>query len=131
MIIVVDASVTARAALAGGWPAPFRRHSLAAPSLLWSEATAAIRQQAWRGEISGPIAMRSVDWLASAPVTAHDSSGLIVAAHELARTLGWAKSYDAEYVVLAQRLGASLFTVDARLARAVTRFVTIVEPLSL
>ncbi len=50
---------------------------------------------------------------------------------ELARDLGWAKTYDAEYVALARLLKAPLVTIDGRLARAVGNLVQIIAPADL
>jgi predicted nucleic acid-binding protein len=41
---------------------------------------------------------------------------------------GWAKCYDAEFIGLADALGAPLYTRDARLARGAARFVLIIGP---
>jgi predicted nucleic acid-binding protein len=49
----------------------------------------------------------------------------------LADELGWAKTYDAEYVALADILGLPLLTVDGRLARGVGHLVTVVGPVDL
>ena len=48
----------------------------------------------------------------------------------LARSLGWAKTYDAEYVVLARRLECALLTTHSRLARGASRIVQIIAPTS-
>ena len=128
MTIVIDASVAPRAAIAGAWPAPLASAHLVAPSLLWSEAASAIRQQEWRGGVSHSIAEHAIHWLAAAAIEAHDSRELIVEAHALARQLGWAKPYDAEYVVLARRHRWPLLTLDARLARTASGLVTVLAP---
>ena len=52
-------------------------------------------------------------------------------AWEVADALGWAKTYDAEYVALAQHLDCPLLTIDARLARGAGRVVSIVGPADL
>jgi predicted nucleic acid-binding protein len=52
-------------------------------------------------------------------------------AWRLADVLGWAKTYDAEYVAMARLLGCRLVTLDARLRRGADRlgFVVSVEEL--
>jgi len=47
---------------------------------------------------------------------------------ELARSLGWAKTYDAEYIAVAQALACPLLTIDARLARGAGHVVEILGP---
>jgi len=49
----------------------------------------------------------------------------------VADELGWAKTYDAEYVALARALGCRLVTVDARLKRGAGRLIEIVGPADL
>lgn len=49
-------------------------------------------------------------------------------AWRLAEQLGWARTYDAEYVALARRMGCPLLTVDARLARGAGRVIDILDP---
>jgi predicted nucleic acid-binding protein len=129
--LVVDASVVIRAALVDGGFTSLSGRGLHAPTLLWSEVASGLTQLAWRADISPDEASAALDRLIAAPLHAHPSADLVHAAVNIARTLGWAKTYDAEYVALAQSLDAPLLTIDARLRRAVARSVAVIEPADL
>ena len=111
--------------------AAFRRFALHAPTLLWSEVGSALSQMRLRSDIDEDNVQGALDRLAAAPIEAHESSGLIREAVALARQLGWAKSYDAEYIVLARSLGAPITTIDAKLARGIATTVELIDPTTL
>jgi predicted nucleic acid-binding protein len=123
--LVVDASVVIRAALVDGGFMSLSGRGLHAPTLLWSEVASGLTQLAWRADISPDEASAALDRLIAAPLHAYPSADLVHAAVNIARTLGWAKTYDAEYVALAQVLALPLLTFDARLARRVGHLVTL------
>jgi predicted nucleic acid-binding protein len=128
VILVVDATVVVHAALAGTWTAAFQAATLSAPTLVASEVAAATRQLEYRNEISADQARSAIDWFVRATVDLHPSRDLMRDALELARKLGWAKTYDAEYVVLARRLGCTLVTADARLRATAASVIRVVGP---
>ena len=125
---VIDANVVVRACLELEGFAPLSGLALAAPHLVISESLNALREGMWRGEISPELARQARLRLREIPVDLHPSAELIDRAWEIAQTLGWAKTYDAEYVALAQLLGCALITLDARLVRGAGHLVRIVGP---
>ena len=69
--------------------------------------------------------------LDAAPIDARAPGRLGSDAWQLADELGWAKTYDAEYVALARILGCRLLTLDARLRRGADRLGFVVSPTEL
>jgi predicted nucleic acid-binding protein len=126
--LVVDASVAAKAALVVDGFTVFGDRRLVAPSLLWSEATSALRQLEHRSEITVDEAGLALDRLHAASIDEVSSHELAADALALSRQLGWAKTYDAEYLALARRLGTVLVTLDARLLRGAAGIAQIVAP---
>lgn len=125
--LVLDASVAVKASLVADGFRVFHTE-LIAPSLLWSEAASGLRQLEWRRDISSQEAEQAMGRFLAAPIQQIPSAELVGEARALARELGWAKTYDAEYVVLARRLNKALITVDARLRRSVAHLVEIKGP---
>jgi predicted nucleic acid-binding protein len=129
--LVVDASVIVQVSLAGGELGPLAGHDLVAPTLLASEVTSTLYEMTHRGEIPHDHARVAVVGLASLPIRYERPEGLSERAWDLARSLGWAKSYDAEYIALALDLDAPLFTIDARMRRRVGHLVPMPIPAAL
>ena len=111
--------------------ARLRRHEVVAPPLLWSEATASIRQRVYRSELTPALAQRMLQGLAEGRIRRVVRDDLYAEAYAIADRLGWAKTYDAEYVALARLLGCPLLTADARLARGAAAEVEIQPPAGL
>jgi predicted nucleic acid-binding protein len=117
VLLVVDASVIIQVSIAGGSLGPLADHELIAPALLASEVTSILCELTHRGEVPHDQARIALGRLSGLPIRYERPDDLATRAWDLARSLGWAKSYDAEYVALALIHGASLFTIDERMRR--------------
>jgi predicted nucleic acid-binding protein len=131
MVLAVDSSVIVSVCLAGGRLGPLDGHELRAPSLLASEVTAAIREMSFRHEIPVEHAREVITYLRDVVIAYAPAGSLADDALRIAAELGWAKTYDAEYVALAQSAKAPLVTLDDRLARGVGRLISVLKPTDL
>jgi predicted nucleic acid-binding protein len=130
-VLVVDAAVVVTVCLSDvGWKSLGRQH-LAAPHLMWSEASSVMHELRWRKEISGELAAIALDRLAAADVSPRRPKGLIEEAWRIADRLGWAKTYDAEYLALARLLRCRLLTTDAKLKASGSDFAEVIGPADL
>jgi predicted nucleic acid-binding protein len=125
MRLVVDANVIIQLGLAGGSLGPLTGHELVAPPLLASEFTSSLSELAYRGDVPIEAAQRVMTTLATVPIRYERPAGLYERAWDLARQLGWAKTYEAEYVALAELTATPLVTLDARLRRGAGHLVEI------
>jgi predicted nucleic acid-binding protein len=126
--LVVDASVVVRACLEADGFEPFASFDLVGPALVRSEALSALHELAWRHEISRELALAAKARLQAAPVLVDTNDDREDRVWALADAMGWAKTYDAEYVELARSLGCSLVTLDARLIRGARSVVAVIGP---
>jgi predicted nucleic acid-binding protein len=126
--LVVDASAYLPMILLGKVPDPLRPFELVGPPLLWSETVSSLREGVWRRAIDPQLADAALQRVGSLGVVRKAPSRLLAEAYRLAGSLGWAKTYDAEYVALASLLGAQILTRDARLRRGAGRLVTFFDP---
>lgn len=127
-ILVVDANVIVQASIDAAGLGPLERHELIAPPLMPSEALSALAEMHYRGEISSELAEAARPRVRSLPYEVHDPDELFDEAWGVARQLGWAKTYDAEYVALARLLGCPLVTLDGRMMRGAKRLATVISP---
>jgi indolepyruvate ferredoxin oxidoreductase alpha subunit len=130
-VIVIDASTAVSAALAPRELDVLTRHEVVAPALLWSEATSALCRLVSRDLLSAEDAYSALTRLLEARIERRSSRQLYEEAYAVARELGWAKAYDAEYVALARLLGCPLVTLDGRLRRGASKLAEIVGPTEL
>jgi predicted nucleic acid-binding protein len=85
-----------------------------------------MRELAWSGQISDELALDLLAQLDRAPIALAQAGSLDSAAYRLAARLGWKRTYDAEYLALAEARGCGLVTTDARLARVAEQTVGLV-----
>jgi len=101
----------------------FSRHqSLHAPELLDLEVAQVLRRLVREGALSAARAEVAIEDLLDLRITRYPHFVLLPRIWQLRHNLS---AYDAAYVVLAERLGATLLTRDARLASAAGHAATI------
>lgn len=88
---------------------------LAAPSLLDLEIAQRLRFDVQDGRLSGGDGERLLLRLGQLPIERHDHVLLLPRIWQLRENVS---AYDAAYVALAERMGATLLTADGRLSRA-------------
>ena len=94
-------------------------HKLFAPTLLRSQTLSVLHEAAHRGEIEPEIALDRLARIWAMPIRLLGDAVLRRRAFDLAEQLGWAETYDAEYVALTQLQADAFVTLDAELARRV------------
>jgi predicted nucleic acid-binding protein len=130
-VLVLDASLIVAWCLGAGELEDLAPGDRCAPALMWSEGRSVLHEQAWRGELSTPEADRARRRLAAAAVKLRTHRALGDETWRIAEDLGWAKTYDAEYLALASLLHCRLVTLDARLRRGADRLGFVVGPTEL
>ena len=98
-------------------------HELLAPTLLRSQTLSALHEAAHRGEISAEVALDRLARIQALSIRLLGDAVLRRRAWDLAEQLGWAETYDAEYVALTQLQADALVTLDEELGRRVEGIV--------
>jgi predicted nucleic acid-binding protein len=98
-------------------------HQLVAPTLVRSQALAALYEAARRGEISAVEGVERVTRINSLKVRFLGDKVLQRQAWKVADELGWETTYDAEYVALTNLQADAFVTSDRHLAQAVSGLV--------
>ena len=127
-MLVVDATVALSAcAIEHGFD-ELGGEELVAPPLMWSEARSVLHELVWRGEVDPEDADVTRSRLEHAPISRRAPARLGDEAWRVATELGWAKTYDAEYVALGLLLDVRVVTLDGRLRRGADRFGIVFAP---
>jgi predicted nucleic acid-binding protein len=98
-------------------------HELLAPTLLRSQTLSALHEAVLAGEIPAHVALDRLDRIRAMPIRLLGDAVLRRRAWDVADRLGWAETYDAEYVALTQLQADALVTLDTELARRVEGIV--------
>ena len=107
-------------------------NQILAPTLLRSQMLSLLFQAVHRGDMTEQDAERALTYVRGLRIRLLGDRVLQNVAWKVADQLGWADTYDAEYVALTQLQADAFITLDAQLALAVTDLVTVasVEALS-
>jgi predicted nucleic acid-binding protein len=100
-------------------------HQLLAPALLRSQVLSLLYQAVRRGEMTRKEAERQLEYVRGLRMRLLGDRVLQNVAWKAAVLLGWADTYDAEYVALTQLHADALITLDRQLAHAVKDLVTV------
>ncbi|RXR22351.1 hypothetical protein EQW78_13970 [Oerskovia turbata] len=111
-------------------------HELLAPTLLRSQTLSALHEAVHRGDLSVEVGRERLARVGRLKIRLLGDGVLRRTAWTVADRLGWASTYDAEYVALTQLQGDALVTADVELARTVRGVVetapyeALLEPLA-
>lgn len=118
---VVDANVAFEFVNAPGALERLTEHEAFAPSLMWPEVRSALHVARWRGLLDEEDARSARGLLESGVFRERRHRRLGERTWAIADELAWAKTYDAEYLALADLLGIPVATFDQRVMRAAER----------
>ena len=100
------------------------RHELLAPTLLRSQTLSVLHEAVQRGEVPADVARERLAFIGRMPIRLLGDAVLRRRAWEVADQLGWADTYDAEYVALTLLQADAFITLNTELARSVQGIVT-------
>ena len=116
---------TALLAMAVDQREPDPAHRLVAPTLVRSQVLSFLHEAAHRRDLSQREAQARRAWIDALPIRLLGDGSLRGKAWDLADRMGWASTWDAEYVALTRLQADAFITLDAELARAAASVVTV------
>jgi len=99
------------------------RHKLLAPTLLRSQTLSDLHEAVDRGELDAEVGRDLLKHIGRMPIRLLGDAVLRRRAWEIADELGWASTYEAEYIALTQLQADAFITMNAKLARRVKGIV--------
>jgi predicted nucleic acid-binding protein len=99
------------------------KHELLAPTLLRSQTLSLLHEAVQRGELPADVARERLRRVGQIKIRLLGDAVLRRRAWEIADRLGWASTYDAEYIALTQLQADAFVTLDEKLARSVEGIV--------
>jgi predicted nucleic acid-binding protein len=93
------------------------KHKLLAPTLLRSQTLSALHEAVHRAELSPNAAREQLRRINALPIRLLGDAVLRRRAWEIADELGWAETYEAEYLALTQLQADAFVTLNKQLAR--------------
>ncbi len=119
--VVVDANVAFEMMASPDGTRVLRGKDAVAPPLLWPEVRSVLHVARWRGLLTDEDADAARGVLESGVLRERRHRRLGAETWRIADELGWAKTYDAEYLALASLLEAPLASFDRRILRSADR----------
>jgi predicted nucleic acid-binding protein len=98
-------------------------HQLLAPTLFRSQVLSVLHEAVQRGEIPADVARQQLARINAMPIRLLGDGVLRRRAWELATQLGWASTYNAEYIALTQLQADAFVTLDHELAASVQHLI--------
>jgi predicted nucleic acid-binding protein len=126
--LVLDSSAALRASMSTDAQRALAAHELIGPPLLWSEVCSAVHEALWRRDLDRTAADATLASFQALGVRRRAPARLHREAYAVANELGWAKTYDAEFVALARLESAKVLTTDSRLRRRADRTGLVIDP---
>jgi len=121
---VVDSGVVLKLAAEKHFELP-ATHELLAPTLLRSQALSAMHEAVQRGDLADDAALERLARVNKLPIRLLGDAVLRRLAWKLADQLGWAGTYEAEYLALTQLQADAFVTLDKELARRAKEVVPV------
>jgi predicted nucleic acid-binding protein len=94
-------------------------HELLAPTLLRSQTLSALHDAVHTGELEEDVALERLARIQAMPIRLLGDAVLRRNAWKFADQLGWAETYDAEYIALTKLQADAFVTLDEELVRRV------------